>query len=256
MLLFGLRSALKIYSAVADAVQWILGNNRIQKGLYYLDVIILVAKSLNLAERQKDILLSMFRKLNIPMEESKLEGLSPCLSSLGIEVDTASFQLHPSHDKLANLKISLSDSIQCRTMSQKDLQKLTGLLLFVTKVMHLGRPFLRRSYPMQEIGSLPNHFIRLNLPARTDIMWWYLFVEEWNGLSLLWDLGLQRPNLLVYTNSFGTWECGAFLDPMWFQLQWSDRLNPISIAVREVFPVALATAMFEGEEGDCDSICG
>ena len=116
---FGLRSALKIFSAVADAVQWILGNNGIRKGLHYLDDIILAAKSLNLAERQKDTLLSVFRKLNIPMEESKLEGPSPCLSPLGIEVDTASFQLHLPSDKLANLKISLCDSIQCRTMSKK-----------------------------------------------------------------------------------------------------------------------------------------
>ena len=113
---FGLRSALKIFSAVADAVQWILGNNGIRKRLHYLDDIILVAKSLNLAERKKDILLYVFRKLNIPMEESKLERPSPCLSSLGIEVDTASFKLHLPFDKLANLKISLNDSIQCRTM--------------------------------------------------------------------------------------------------------------------------------------------
>ena len=49
---------------------------------------------------------------------------------------------------------------------------------------------------------------------------------------------------MVYTNAFGTCEWGPFLDPMWFQLQWSDRLNPISIAVKEVFPVALAAAMF------------
>ena len=70
MLLFGLRSALKIFSAVVDAVEWILGNNGIRKGLHYLDDIILVAKTLNLAERQKGILLSVFRKLNIPMEES------------------------------------------------------------------------------------------------------------------------------------------------------------------------------------------
>ena len=97
---------------------------------------------------------------------------------------------------------------------------------------------------MQEIGSLPNHFIRSNLLARGDVMWWCLFVEEWNVLSLLWDLGLQRPNLVVYTNAFSTWECGAFLDPIWFQLQWSVRLNPISIAVKEVFSVALAAAMF------------
>ena len=99
----------------------------------YVDDFIVVAKSLNLAERQKDILLSVFRKLNIPMEESKLEGPSPCLSSLGIEVDTASFQLCLPHDELANLNVSLSDSIQRRTISKKDLQKLTGLL-FATKL--------------------------------------------------------------------------------------------------------------------------
>ena len=39
----------------------------------YVDDFILVAKSLNLAERQKEILLSVFRNLNIPKEESKLE---------------------------------------------------------------------------------------------------------------------------------------------------------------------------------------
>ena len=44
---FGLRSALKIFSAVADAVYWILGNNGMRKGLHYLDDIILVAKSLH-----------------------------------------------------------------------------------------------------------------------------------------------------------------------------------------------------------------
>ena len=132
----------------------------------------------------------MFGKLNIPIEGSKLEGPLPCLTFLGIEVDTVSLQLHLPSDKLANLKDSLSDSIQRRTMSKKNLQKLTGLLQFATKVVCYGRSFLRRLYAMQEICSHPNHFIRLNLPARADIMWWHLFVEKWNGVPLLWDLGL------------------------------------------------------------------
>ena len=241
---FGLKSARKIFSAVADAVQWILYNKGIQKRLHYSDNFILVAESLQLAERQKDILLSMFQKLNIPMEESKLEGPSTCLTFLSIEVDTVALQLHLPSDKPANLKDILCDSIQRRTMSKKDLQKLTGLLQFATKVVRPGRPCLRRLYAMREIGSHPNHFIRLNLPARTDIMWWYLFVEEWNGVSLLWDLGLRKPNLEVYTDASGTWGCGAFLDSMWFHLEWSDRLRPLSIVVKEMFPVVLATATF------------
>ena len=103
---------------------------------------------------------------------------------------------------------------------------------------------LRRLYTMQEIGSHPNHFIRLNLPARANIMWWYLFVKEWNGVSLLWDLSLWKPNLEVYTDAFGMWRCGTFLDPMWFHLEWSGRLRPLSIVVKEMFPVVLAAAKF------------
>ena len=46
MLPFGLCSAPKIFSALADAVQWILSNNGIRKGLHYLDDFILVARNL------------------------------------------------------------------------------------------------------------------------------------------------------------------------------------------------------------------
>ena len=42
-------------------------------------------------------------------------------------------------------------------------------------------------------------------------------MEEWNGVYLLWDLGLQVPNLQVHTDVSDTWGCGVFLDPgfMW-----------------------------------------
>ena len=80
---FGLRSAPKIFSAVADAVQWTLYDNGITNGLHYLDDFILEAENMHSA-------LSIFGKLNIPIEISKLEGPSSCLTFLGIEVDTVS----------------------------------------------------------------------------------------------------------------------------------------------------------------------
>ena len=45
---------------------------------------------------------------------------------------------------------------------------------------------------MQDIGSHPDHFIRLNLPARANIMQWYLFAEDWNGISMLWDMSRHQ----------------------------------------------------------------
>ena len=38
--------------------------------------------------------------------------------------------------------------------------------------------------------------------------------------------------------------CEDFLNPMWLQLQWCDRQNPLSIAMKEIFPVVLAAATF------------
>jgi len=51
-----------------------------------------MAQSKPLADLQKCTLLSFF-SLGVPVEPSKLEGPSSCLTFLGIEEDTAAFQL-------------------------------------------------------------------------------------------------------------------------------------------------------------------
>ena len=43
----------------------------------------------------------------------------------------------------------------------------------------------------------PNHFVRLNEVARADILWWKMFVEEWNGVSLAWASSLPDPDVCV-----------------------------------------------------------
>ena len=90
---FGLRSAPKIFSAVADALQWILIQKGVKTILHYLDDFILVAGSLAEANYQKEILISTCSALGVPLEPSKLEGPSTSLSFLGIEFDTIALQL-------------------------------------------------------------------------------------------------------------------------------------------------------------------
>ena len=165
---FSLWSAPKLFSAVADALQWILHKKGITKGLHYLDDLILVAGDLHRAELQKYTLLTTFEELKVPIEQSKLEGLSTCLSFLGKEIDTESIQLHLPRNKLSNLKETLAACIQHRTMTKRNLQNLTGLLQIATKVVHPGRLFLRRLHALQEMGSHPHHFI--HQAARADIM--------------------------------------------------------------------------------------
>ena len=142
MLPFGLRSAPKIFSAVADALQWILSVKGVTHSLHYLDDYIIVSNFIDKAVVQRDILTSTFESLGVTLEYSKLEGPSSCLTFMGIEVDTESLQLRLPSDKLSRLKSELSRCCHRRSISKWELQSLTGLLQFASKVICPGHPFI------------------------------------------------------------------------------------------------------------------
>ena len=243
---FGLRSAPKIFSAAADAIQWILLNQGIHNLLHYLDDFILVAKDYAEATAQKNILIKVWEKLGVPMEHSKLEGPSQSLKFLGIEIDTVNLQLRLPEDKLSQLKRELAALVLERSVSKGDLESLVGLLQFATKVICPGRPFLRRLYTVQNVGTLPTHHVRLNVPAQADILWWHLFISTWNGISMLWDLGRQTADITLTSDASGSWGCGAFYDSRWFHFQWNSRLTHLPIATKEMIPIIISAAIFGG----------
>ena len=147
--------------------------------------------------------------MGVPLEPSKLEGPTTCLTFLGIQIDTKSLLLRLPEEKLSKLKQELFHCILRKSISKRELQSLTGLLQFATKVIQPGRSFLRQLYAMQSIGSHPEHHVRLNAAARADIVWWHLFTEEWNGISILWDSSTVLPEFNIFSDASGSWGCGA-----------------------------------------------
>ena len=241
---FGLRSAPKIFSAIADAIQWILHQKGIRNIIHYLDDYIIVAKEKDEADYQKSQLVASFSELGVPIEPSKLEGPSQCLSFLGIEVDTVTLQLRLPQEKVLKLCEKLQSCIHSRSLTKRDLQSLVGMLQLATKVVRPGRPFLHCLYAMQQIVKLPLHHIRLNAPARADILWWYFIMDRWNGISILWSLKRQSADLSVFSDASGVWGCGAYITSKWFSLKWCSRLQPLPIAIKELIPVVLAAAIW------------
>ena len=88
------------------------------------------------------------------------------------------------------------------------------------------------------------HHVRLNNVARADILWWHLFVEKWNGISMLWDTQRYLSDITVYSDASGSWGCGALWQLKWFNLPWSTHLQSCSIAVKELVPVVVAAALY------------
>uniref|UniRef100_A0A1X7TAT6 Reverse transcriptase domain-containing protein n=1 Tax=Amphimedon queenslandica TaxID=400682 RepID=A0A1X7TAT6_AMPQE len=73
--------------------KWVLLHNGVKLSLHYLDDFIMVEGDVVAAEEAKRLLCFSFQKLGLPLEPSKLEGPSTCLTFLGFEVHTFNLQL-------------------------------------------------------------------------------------------------------------------------------------------------------------------
>ena len=89
MLPFGLRSALKIFTAVADALEWCLRRSWVSHIDHYLDdYITMGAPATSECQHNLSLILDKCETLGVPIASEKLVGPSTCLTFLGIEIDT------------------------------------------------------------------------------------------------------------------------------------------------------------------------
>ena len=66
-----------------------------------------------------------------------------------------------------------------------ELQSFIGLLSYACLVVVPGRAFLRRIIDLTCGVSNPSHFIRFNCETRADLQMWALFIEHYNGRSVI-----------------------------------------------------------------------
>ena len=126
---FGLRSAPKLFNAVADFIAWILINRGVKYLLHYLDDFLLLGTpgsqegALFLA-----ILLAVFEALDIPVAAQKTEGPATAITFLGILIDSHTFELRLPAEKLARLQELLVSWSLKKYCTRKELESLLGQL--------------------------------------------------------------------------------------------------------------------------------
>ena len=91
---FGLRSAPKLFNAIADALQFIARASGIENIVHYLDdFVILGAPGINQCALDLQLLETLCETLGVPLAPEKKEGPSTRLEILGIIVDSIKMQL-------------------------------------------------------------------------------------------------------------------------------------------------------------------
>lgn len=85
----GLRSAPKLFMALADGLLWCMGRHGVKESLHYLDDFLVMGEGhSDCCSRALRISLDLCRKLGFPIANHKVEGPSSCLPFLGILIDT------------------------------------------------------------------------------------------------------------------------------------------------------------------------
>ena len=106
MLPFGLRSAPKIFNAVANGLHWHLQRSGIQHLYHYLDDFMMLGPPHSRqCQGHLDTLQYQCNRLGVPIAET--EGPSSYLVFLGIEIDTVARELRLPADKLQKLQTLL-----------------------------------------------------------------------------------------------------------------------------------------------------
>ena len=105
---FGLRSAPLIFSAVADALQWIMMRKGVRLLFHYIDDFITIgAPDSEECAHNVATMNAVCNETGIPIEQEKNEGPATHITFLGIEIDTVALEIRLPHDKLSVLKSSL-----------------------------------------------------------------------------------------------------------------------------------------------------
>ena len=232
---FGLRSAPKIFNAVADALLWVMYEEGVQSALHYLDDFLFVgAPESDECEVSLHQAQAVCQRLGVPLAMEKLEGSSSIISFLGIVLDSDKLELRLPREKLQRLVELI-----------RELLSVIGQLQHACRVVRPGRTFLRRMIELSTSAHELHHHIRLNRGFQSDLEWWGLFLAEWNGVSMMVATGRNVPQAVMTSDASGHWGCGAFSSAGdWFQCQWPQAWATVHITIKELLPVVLACAVW------------
>ena len=136
-------------------------------------------------EQNLNFMLTLYRKLNVPIKPSKVEGPATSLTFLGIHLNAISMEASITSERKQLLLQDLLFMHARKKCIKQELLSLIGKLSFACKILPAGRMFLRRLIDLSTTVKQLHRHIRLTTDARLDIRWWFDFLPQWSGKTLI-----------------------------------------------------------------------
>ena len=152
-------------------------------------------------------------ELGVPLAAHKCMGPSTCLVFLGIEIDTIAMEFRLPQEKLSKLEELLSEWQFKKVCSREKLESLLGHLNHACSVVRPGRSLIGKLISLlTEAKRKHRNISRINSEARSDVRWWHMFIESWNGIPILRQQALAHPDYELWSDASGSWGCRCFLE--------------------------------------------
>lgn len=98
---FGLRSAPKIFNAMADVLEWVIKQRGVAHVYHYLDDFIILGElGVDTCSKDLQLILDVCRELGVTVALEKCVGPAVCIIFLGIELDSEKLEMRFPRDKL------------------------------------------------------------------------------------------------------------------------------------------------------------
>ncbi len=241
----GMGTSCRIFECFSTALEWIIRNKFGVKCHHILDDFLIIAPSFDSCSSALHSILQFFHDMGIPVEPSKTEGPTQCLSFVGIELDTDLMESRLPLDKVQDCFAMLDGFITTNKSTLVAIQRLTGKLCFATSTIPYGRPFLRRLYDLTVGLDKPWYHRRINAETKLDLMMWRQFLVQYNGKGFMCRPVFQHAlcsdasSLVGFGAVCGNkWICGQW--PKY----WHDNKLIYNIDVMEFYAVLACVATF------------
>jgi hypothetical protein len=253
---FGLKSSCALWELYAAALHHFFRELGVPVVIHYIDDFLFVVKCEQHARSLLESVLALCQRLGVPMAADKTEGPTTALTFLGIRLDTVAMRASLPPEKLLSLRLLLSEWRSKSSATAKECKSLAGLLNFAATVVRPGRFYMRRIWAhIARCDAREDHQRYANLALSkgilADVAWWHEFIEQWNGVSFLYDQEWQAAEKLqLFTDSCDT-GYGCVCGDDWFAGRWTpqqlaiaERQKRISMPFLELHALVSAAATF------------
>ncbi len=250
---FGMRSSPHCFNNYATALLWVAKRRGLtQDALNYLDDYICICCSEQHGATSLDILECTVKDSGFEVQKIKTVGPAKVLEFLGIVLDCILCQLRISAERLQEVSDMLSECLEKRKATKRDLLAIVGKLQFCARVIRDGKFFIRRIIDLSKEVHYLHQEVLISQEAKADMRWWVRCIDSHNG-KCMFPIPFDMQNCQILLTDASDLAAAAVYGNQWTILEFTGEnqwLAKTKISLREMIAVLLALATFGQQLAD------